>query len=46
MTFGNFAIKYNFDYPAIHVEGKCNPKADALSRFWSQVSEPYAKTQT
>ena len=32
-----FAIKYNFDYSAIHVEGKCNPKVDALSRFRFQV---------
>ena len=32
-----FAIKYNFDYSAIHVEGKRIPKADALSRFRFQV---------
>ena len=32
-----FAIKYNFDYSAIHVEGKRNPKADALSRSRFQV---------
>ena len=32
-----FAIKYNFNYSAIHVEGKRNPKADALSRFRFQV---------
>ena len=32
-----FAIKYNFDYSAVHVEGKRIPKADALSRFRFQV---------
>ena len=32
-----FAIKYNFDYSAIHVEGKRIPKADAFSRFRFQV---------
>ena len=32
-----FAIKYNFDYSAIHVEGKRIPKADALSRFRFQI---------
>ena len=32
-----FAIKYNFDYSAIHVEGKRIPEADALSRFGFQV---------
>ena len=32
-----FAIKYNFDYSVIHVEGKCIPKADALSRSRFQV---------
>ena len=32
-----FAIKYNFDYSAVHVEGKRIPKADALSRFRCQV---------
>ena len=32
-----FAIKYNFAYSAIHVEGRRNPKADALSRFRFQV---------
>ena len=32
-----FAIKYNFDYSAIHVEGKRIPKADALSRFQFQI---------
>ena len=30
-----FAIRSNFDYSAIHVEGKRIPKADALSRFRS-----------
>ena len=32
-----FAIKYNFDYSAVHLEGKRIPKADALSRFRFQV---------
>ena len=33
----SFAIKYNFDYSAIHEEGKRFPKADALSRIRFQV---------
>ena len=32
-----FAIKFNFNFSAVHVEGKLNPKADALSRFRFQV---------
>ena len=32
-----FAIKYNFDYSAVRLEGKRIPKADALSRFRFQV---------
>ena len=32
-----FAIKYNFDYSAVCLEGKRIPKADALSRFRFQV---------
>ena len=38
-----FAIKYNFDYSAVRLEGKRIPKADALSRFRFWFSEPYAK---
>ena len=32
-----FAVKFNFNFSAVHVEGKLNPKADALSRFRFQV---------
>ena len=32
-----FAIKFNFNFSAVHVEGKLNQKADALSRFRFQV---------
>ena len=35
LTF--FAVKFNFDYMAVHVEGKENPAADSLSRFQFQV---------
>ena len=35
LTF--FAVKFNFDYSAVHVEGKENPAADNLSRFQFQV---------
>ena len=35
LTF--FAVKFNFDYSAVHVEGKENPAADSLSRFQFQV---------
>ena len=38
-----FAMKYNFDYSAIHVEGKRIPKADALSRFRFQVFRALSK---
>ena len=32
-----FAIKFNFNFSAVHVEGKLNQKAEALSRFRFQV---------
>ena len=32
-----FAIKFNFSFSAVHVEGKLNQKAEALSRFRFQV---------
>ena len=32
-----FAIKFNFNFSAVHVEGKLNQKAEALPRFRFQV---------
>ena len=41
-----FAIKYNFDYSAIHVEGNVFLKLMLCHVFGFRFSEPYAKTQT
>ena len=41
-----FAIKFNFNFSAVHVEGKLNQKAEALSRFRFQVFRELCPSQT